>query len=98
MISQLEFLALFAEDLLDLRKLHDGGFSLALEPINIASIIQGVVDIFTPQAQAKNIMLTYEKEHRDQEIPTLIGDKRRMKQVLMNLIKNSIFFTAEGEI
>ena len=71
---------------------------LASEPIDVALIIQGVVDIFTPQAKAKNIMLTYEKEHIHQKIPTLLGDKRRMKQVLMNLIKNSMKFTPKGII
>ena len=46
-------------------------------------------------------MLTYEREHQGleiQEIPTLLGDIRRIKQVLMNLIKNAMKFTPEGKI
>ena len=46
-------------------------------------------------------MLTYEREHRGleiKEIPTLLGDMRRLKQVLMNLIKNAMKFTLEGKI
>jgi signal transduction histidine kinase len=46
-------------------------------------------------------MLTYEREHHGleiKEIPTLLGDMRRMKQVLMNLIKNAMKFTPEGKI
>jgi len=36
MMSQLEFLLSFVEDLLDLRQLRDGVFSLASEPIDVA--------------------------------------------------------------
>ena len=46
-------------------------------------------------------MLTYETEHHNiemKEIPTLLGDMRRLKQVLMNLIKNAMKFTLEGQI
>ena len=46
-------------------------------------------------------MLTYEREHLGleiMEIPTLLGDMRRLKQVLMNLIKNAMKFTLEGKI
>ena len=35
MMSQLEFLNSFVEDLLDLRQLRDGVFSLACEPVDV---------------------------------------------------------------
>ena len=42
-------------------------------------------------------MITY-KSPLTQEIPTLLGDMRRIKQVLMNLIKNAMKFTPKGKI
>ena len=37
-------------------------------------------------------------DHTDQSLPILVGDKRRLLQVLINLIKNSLKFTYDGEI
>ena len=37
-------------------------------------------------------------DHIDQSLPILVGDKRRLLQVLINLIKNSLKFTYDGEI
>ena len=101
-MSQLEFLLSFVEDLLNLQQMRDGVFLLASEPLVVAKIIQGVVNIFTPQARAQKVELTYQKEDcsllSNQEIPPLLGDPRRLKQILMNLIKNAMKFTQKGHI
>ena len=96
MVSQLELLLSFVEDLLDLRQLGDRLLDLAKEPVNIQEIIKGVCETFNPQANAKKVQISYEIERVDEhtkEIPPLFGDKRRIKQVLMNLIKNALKFT-----
>ncbi len=100
--AQLEFLESFINDLIDLRKLRDGKFALAKEPIDFASIISSVCDIFKHQARAKNIEISTQFRHTSLDslkvFPILIGDKQRLKQILINLIKNALKFTHAGKI
>lgn len=120
MMSQLIFLQSFIEDLLDLRQLRDGVFSLVLEPLDVSQILKEICSIFDPQAKAKDIRVTYkivdglalpehstlpreisnENSDNGEEfiIPNLLGDVRRFKQVLINLVKNALKFTTSGSI
>ena len=59
MMNQLIFLQSFIEDLLDLRQLRDGVFSLILEPLDVSETLKEICSIFDPQAKAKDIRVTY---------------------------------------
>ena len=75
--QQAEFLSSYVEDLLDLRQLRDGVFSLSLAPFHVKKVIEDVCNIFSLQSQAKNITVAVS------DIRTLpkqlIGDERRFK-------------------
>ena len=92
----------FIEDLIDLKQLREGIFSLEKDPVNVNSIIKAVCDTFKPQAKAKKITMSYQLGKDtcsdSKAIPFLYGDKRRIKQILMNLIKNALKFTKQGTI
>ena len=99
MISQLTFVQTFVEDLLDLRTMRDGVFTLVQEPFNPFEVIELVFSVFKPQADAKNINLeTQAASSPPQKLPKLIGDERRFKQILINLVKNALKFTISGSI
>ena len=51
MMNQLIFLQSFIEDLLDLRQLRDGVFSLVLEPLDVSETLKEICSIFDPQLQ-----------------------------------------------
>ena len=53
--SQLQLMQSFCSDLLDLRKLKDGVFTLTSEPFNPAETFDLVCNIFGPQATAKHV-------------------------------------------
>ena len=78
------------DDLLDLSQIKSGVFNLVKEPIDIVSIIESVCSIFRPQVASKKLLI---EAIFDCQIPTLVGDSRRLKQVLLNLVKNAIKFT-----
>lgn len=83
-------------DILDLSKIEAD----QVEPENIGFdlrlAVEGVTEAFAPRATAKGLELTCLVHH---QVPSLlIGDPGRIRQVLMNLVGNSVKFTQKGEI
>ena len=112
--SQVAMMQSFMGDLLDFNQLKDGVFSMSREPFSPSEVIQNVCQILGPQAENNQTVLTWSREaglrppveHMDlswvddaeDTIPQLVGDKRRLQQVLVNLVKNSTKFTRGGHI
>lgn len=78
-------------DLLDYSKIEQGHFKLKLEEFSLKSVLSSVVEDMSDMAFQKGISL--EDESRDM---TIIADKIRFKQVMINLIGNAIKFTDVG--
>ena len=53
--TQLNFIETFVADLLDLRQLKEGFFSLTNAPFNIHSVLQNILTIFAPQLSRKGV-------------------------------------------
>jgi signal transduction histidine kinase len=82
-------------DILDLSKIESGKFELQLKPVDIIASIKKVINIITPLAEKKGLIILTNLDCEDCKI---IGDERRFEQVLINLLNNSIKFTEKGEI
>ncbi len=83
-------------DILDLSKIEAG--RLVLEPISFSlrESLGDTAKTLSVQSHKKNLELIY---YIDSEVPDrLIGDVGRLRQIIVNLIGNSIKFTKEGEI
>ena len=83
-------------DILDISKLQAGGPVILAEPFDMVSCIQGAVALLQPTASAKNIGLLLAPMSGD--LPPLLGDEGRIRQVLLNLIGNAVKFTAVGDV
>lgn len=81
------------ENLLDFSKLEAGRIVLSKEKVDINYLIMDVAKQFYPKAMNKTIRL---ETALDQSLTYVEGDENRLRQVLINLIDNSIKFTEPG--
>ncbi|MCT4564239.1 MAG: ATP-binding protein [Maledivibacter sp.] len=78
-------------DILDYSKVEAGKMELENTDFNVKKMVKDIVKIFSYQASEKNINLSWDI---DKEIPDmLVGDPLRLRQIISNLISNSVKFT-----
>ena len=83
-------------DILDLSKLDAGKLRIDSLPFELVANINDALSIVRESAQKKDLRLTTEYEP---ELPDwVMGDPRRLRQVLVNLLGNAIKFTWQGEV
>lgn len=80
-------------DILEFSKGDAGKLELVEEIVDIGEIIDETVRIMNGKIKGKGIHLVMGVEG---SLPNLWGDKRKIRQVLLNLLTNSIKFTPEG--
>jgi signal transduction histidine kinase len=83
-------------DVLDMAKIEAGRINLAPERFLVHEIFDEVLSITSTMASEKNLSLFVEADSdKDVEI---FADRTRLRQVMINLINNSIKFTEKGRI
>ncbi|OUR95335.1 hypothetical protein A9Q84_15980 [Halobacteriovorax marinus] len=83
-------------NILDFSKIEAHKVELEMHDFNLASIIESVISLFTPEANSKGVKLTRTIET---EVPIYIHtDSSRLRQILVNLCNNALKFTKEGSI
>jgi PAS domain S-box-containing protein len=83
-------------DVLDIAKIEAGKLALQIEAIDIGTLFDDVYTVTHVQAQQKGLTLLFERPPDD--APPARGDFGKTKQVLINLIGNSLKFTPHGSI
>ncbi|MBN1564779.1 MAG: GAF domain-containing protein [Anaerolineae bacterium] len=82
-------------DVLDITKIEAGMMELFIEKVDIHAELTSAVSVGRGLIKEKPIKLLTEIAD---DLPTTYGDKRRLRQVFLNLISNAAKFTSEGEI
>jgi signal transduction histidine kinase/CheY-like chemotaxis protein len=84
-------------DILDFSKLEAGQVVIQPKPSQVAPLCRATLDLFTPQAGAKDVRLVLD---HGESVRTLTAcmDPDRVRQVLLNLVSNAVKFTAEGSV
>ncbi len=83
-------------DVLDFSKIESGSMELDEHKYNVRNCIEGVLDVFAGSCSKLNLELLYRIAGNVPEI--LYGDEMRLRQVLLNLVGNSVKFTQKGEV
>lgn len=92
--SALHLLSL-VDDILDLSRIEAGRLDITVETVDLAGLITEVIAITKMQANDKGLALVAEVPTT---LPPIRVDRSRMRQILLNVIGNSIKFTDRGEI
>lgn len=77
-------------DVLDISEIEAGERKIFREPLNIAEIVKEANDIVRPSAEQRSIGLVVDLPDK---LPELNADRRALKQILLNLLSNSIKYS-----
>jgi len=84
------------DDLLDLTRIAKDKLQLRFGPLDAHEVVNNVVEICRPEAQARNLTLHLNLRSGAHHVS---GDAAKFQQIVWNLLKNAIKFTADnGEI
>ena len=94
--SSTDHLARIINDILDFSKLQNGKLSLEKVHFKINQILEEIYTLFERQALRNNTRLSYTISDNTPDV--LLGDPYRLKQIIMNLVSNSVKFTKNGTV
>ena len=77
------------EDLLDVSRIVSNRLRVAREPVRLAEVVDAALDAVRPQAAAKQIEIATQLS----EPVMVLGDSRRLEQIVWNLAWNAVKFT-----
>lgn len=80
------------EDLLDVSRILSGELRLAIAPVAVRTVVEAALEAARPAATAKGIAIETTFASED----TVMGDPRRLQQVVWNLLSNAVKFSPKG--
>ncbi len=83
-------------DILDFSKLEVGKMVFEETPFSLIDIVENTIDLISMEAHKKGLEVIVDVDTTLPEF--IIGDANRLRQVILNLVKNAVKFTSEGSI
>jgi len=80
-------------DILDLSRVESGCNTININVFSLPELIESSLKIIREKARKRNIQLTFSVDNISDET---VGDMRKYKQILYNLLANAVKFTPEG--
>jgi len=80
-------------DLLDLSKIEAGRLDLAFGRVSLNELTQQCVSLMQPQANQERVII---RTSLPNVLPPIMADARSVRQIVLNLLSNSIKFTGAG--
>jgi GAF domain-containing protein/DNA-binding response OmpR family regulator len=82
-------------NILDLSKIEAGKMELAIDPVNLVDIAKTVMSTAIALVKDKPVKL---EQDVPQDLPTVMADQTRVRQIILNLVSNAAKFTDRGSI
>ena len=83
------------ENLLDISRIEAGRLQFEIAPVDLVEIVEPMLEDFEAKANDKKIKLGF---YPEPHLPECLGDAQKIKEVISNLLDNSIKYTSKGEI
>ena len=83
-------------DILDFSKIEAGKVRIDRQPVDLAALMDGVVDLLSARAHEKALGLALVVQPNTPR--HVVGDEGRLRQILVNLAGNAVKFTDRGEV
>ncbi|SHO62648.1 PAS domain S-box-containing protein [Pseudoxanthobacter soli DSM 19599] len=80
-------------DLLDLAKIEAGRAELDLEPVALNAVVRECVGLMQPEAGSERVII---RTSLAGTLPTILADRRSIKQIVLNILSNAVKFNVEG--
>ncbi len=91
-----EHLVNLVDGLLDISQVECGILRLSRDTIRLPVLVEQVANMFMPQAEAKGLAFT---SRFQPDLPQFVsGDRKRLRQILINLVSNAVKFTERGGV
>ncbi|TGL74527.1 PAS domain-containing hybrid sensor histidine kinase/response regulator [Leptospira yasudae] len=89
-------LLILLNDILDLSRIESGQLKLEMQPVSPEKLSVDVCNLFRSMAEEKGLVI---ESRISSQVPSwIISDPYRLRQILMNLLGNSVKFTEKGKI
>lgn len=83
-------------DILDFSKIEAARVELERQPFDVRNCVEEALELVAPNVGEKHLELAF---LCDESVPAgVVGDVTRLRQILVNLLSNSIKFTEAGEV
>jgi len=82
-------------DILDISRIEAGKMPLTVTEFDIAKLVTELFSEVEPLIARSQLSVT---SHIEEDIPTLVSDRQKVKQIVINLLTNALKFTREGSV
>lgn len=86
------------KDILDFAQIENNSLVLNLEEVDLFGAIKECLDVLSYKAEQKGILLLMDNKMMVEGTLYLQTDRNRLKQILINLISNSVKYTQIGRV